>query len=811
MKKDEIRVGGLYEAKVNGRYTTVRVDDICENSTHPYTVTNLSTGRQIMFRSAAKFRREVKPEKASVYGKGGSGRDAAAAQAQIDVQEASEENCPTVEPTATTAATVSPTLPSHTEGEQSSDPTQVMTSGVPSVTSQPAAVTVSGLAARIAATASAPTTCKLTAEQQDILCTAKLIEQAYADGQRIMVIAAGAGTGKTFVLKQLEQVLCGNGQYTAFNASLVAESKAKFTRAACNTTHSLAFRAVGHRFKHRLNSNRMRSQELAYRLGIEDFYVHLPECIQPRDENGNPAIRRIKATYLAGQVMEAIKRFCMSAERSIGPKHFKTFSGLDEQGQWTNSNKVRDYLLPFAEKAWIDLQSEQGTLPFAHDHYVKIWQLGTGKDRPIIAADYILLDEAQDTAPVMLDILMQQTHALIVLVGDDNQSIYAWRGAVNAMAAFPGAPRRLLSQSFRFGQTVADVANSILAGLEQATDLIMRGLESIPTRVCEVEQPRCYIYRTNAGAIGRLMTELDSNRRGHLIGGSKETIAFCEAAIDLQQGRGTSHPELGCFTTWDEVVVYAAEDEGQDLRLMVKLIKAFTAEKIVKALKGMPTEEQADFVVSTAHRTKGREWSTVQLGQDFPTADKLGDEERRLLYVAGTRAQEELDISKCPTFCGGYNRKEEDSDQMGDGGRFVPGIEVRYTTPMPTPEAVAAYRMGRPARNGHATANPPAPAPAVPVAVPAAANGTANGTPRPAQPVQSEPERVRRTGLPADPGYSWISYNGSWVIEGPPDEAFTRGKGVMVPSRAGVKEIFLYTILKRDGFKWVYGVDETKF
>src|SRR5208282_4878925 len=108
----------------------------------------------------------------------------------------------------------------------------------------------SNLAAQIAAQ-NVPIAASLTQQQQDILAAAKEIEAAKNNGQRVMVIGAGAGTGKTFTLKQLEQVLAGNGQYTAFNSSLVAESKSKFKKAACNTTHSLAFRAVGCNFKHR--------------------------------------------------------------------------------------------------------------------------------------------------------------------------------------------------------------------------------------------------------------------------------------------------------------------------------------------------------------------------------------------------------------------------------------------------------------------------------------------------------------------------------------------------------------------------------
>lgn len=71
MKKKEIKVGGVYHAKVSGKLTTVRVDAIRESegfttgasywtrrtaSKTYYDVTNLRTGRKTTFRSATKFR-----------------------------------------------------------------------------------------------------------------------------------------------------------------------------------------------------------------------------------------------------------------------------------------------------------------------------------------------------------------------------------------------------------------------------------------------------------------------------------------------------------------------------------------------------------------------------------------------------------------------------------------------------------------------------------------------------------------------------------------------------------------------------------
>jgi hypothetical protein len=71
MRKNEIKVGGHYRAKVSDKIVTVRVDAIREDGMHlkaggrstisgtRYDVTNLSTGRKTTFRSAVKFRSPV--------------------------------------------------------------------------------------------------------------------------------------------------------------------------------------------------------------------------------------------------------------------------------------------------------------------------------------------------------------------------------------------------------------------------------------------------------------------------------------------------------------------------------------------------------------------------------------------------------------------------------------------------------------------------------------------------------------------------------------------------------------------------------
>ncbi len=598
-----------------------------------------------------------------------------------------------------------------------------------------------------------------TDEQATVLATSVAAQTGRAEA---VVIAAGAGAGKTSTLKMLEQVLKGKGQYTAFNSSLVAESRTKFVRAGCNTTHSLAFKEVGRRYAHRLNGPRVRSETIAYKLGIQAMTVDTGEV----KEDGTSKLKVLQPGFLAGQVLGAIRRFCQSADRAITAGHFPYIDGIDasEGGRrrYANNDAVKEYLVPFAERAWADLSSPEGTLPCSslmHDTYVKVWQLGTDENRPFIAADYILLDEAQDTAPVFLDILRQQSHAMLVMVGDSNQAIYEWRGAVDAMKAFAGAPRSLLSQSFRFGQTIADLANSILAELDEPTDLVMRGLPGLPSRVDVLADPKCVLCRTNAMAVGTLLQGYKDGKKVHLIGGGAETVKFVKAAKDLQEGRATSHPELGCFDTWAEVEAYVATDEGGDLKLMVKIIKAFGCDAIIEALENMPEEKDADLVCSTAHKSKGREWDTVKLAGDFPTRNKMGDSDRRLLYVAATRAKYVLDVSECPPFCGGRDEQT---------GKPIMGIKVDYTVPMPSAEELDAYLAAKGTEVQKSVA----------VAEPAPSSA------------------VRMPEAPLDQEFTWSNYNGDWVVRGPKGHA---GKVAKVTRKNGTSS---YELLKAVVKEW---------
>ncbi|MEU9044624.1 MULTISPECIES: UvrD-helicase domain-containing protein [unclassified Kitasatospora] len=446
-----------------------------------------------------------------------------------------------------------------------------------------------------------------------------------------LVVQAGAGTGKTTTLQMLAEADSRNGLYIVFNKAAASEAKRRFpARVQCTTAHSLAYRSVGHRYRNRLSSPRIPSRKVAAALGIHQDL-----------ELGGKVLEPWNLAYVA---TETVRGFCLSADHELTERHVPVQRGAESPEVHV---LLAEVVVPFARQAWADAIHPEGwKVKFLHDHYLKLWQL----TQPQLNAPYVMLDEAQDTNPVLESVINgQRGNTQLVLVGDSAQQIYAWRGARDIMTGSPG--RHLnLSQSFRFGTQLAHEANRWLSIVN--APLRLTGHHETRTSIGPVEQADAVLCRTNAGAMIEVRRHLGTGRRVAMAGGGDDLRKLALAARDLKSGKRTNHHDLLLFKSWGELQEYAENDPaGRDLLPWVELVDDLGHEEILGFLDRLGDEHSADVTISTAHKAKGREWPSVRIADDFPEPEPtdtgqpgpVSRSEARLAYVAITRARHHLE------------------------------------------------------------------------------------------------------------------------------------------------------------------------
>ena len=444
-------------------------------------------------------------------------------------------------------------------------------------------------------------------------------------------ISAFAGTGKTSTLRFLAETRKKPGLYIAFNRAIAREAKEKFPRTVdCRTTHSLAFRPIAAQYK--FSSGKMKTALNTRKLA--------DECNLQDRTFGRIKLNRLKQAYLA---LGTVRRFCQSHQPAILAEHIPPYSRL-AGAQPEELAEIKTFTLQQAETLWSRMTNRSDQMPLDHDGYLKLWAL----QQPRLAVDYILLDEAQDTNEVVLGVLALQ-QAQMVYVGDRHQQIYEWRGAVNAMEKIDGCREAYLTQSFRFGRTIAAAASSVIAALGEHRPL--QGNPAVTSVIGPCADPVAILARTNVGVMSEVIDTLARKQTPHVVGGVDDLKRMLKDVISLKNKEPAESPELFGFNSWDEVLTAVQEEEDEALRTFVQLVERFGELRLLWAMgRVTPYETRAGVIISTAHKAKGREWDSVRLSSDFVSSrpDRpatLDDAESRLFYVAMTRAKKHLDVA----------------------------------------------------------------------------------------------------------------------------------------------------------------------
>lgn len=103
---------------------------------------------------------------------------------------------------------------------------------------------------------------------------------------------------------------------------------------------------------------------------------------------------------------------------------------------------------------------------------------------------YIMIDEYQDSNLLQLSLIKNMTknvHDNIVVVGDDQQSIYAFRGAnfkniINFQKDFPNAKLIILNKNYRSTQGILNLANAIVDDAKEKYPKVLQATNTINDR-----------------------------------------------------------------------------------------------------------------------------------------------------------------------------------------------------------------------------------------------------------------------------------------------------------------------------------------
>ncbi|MFO0678693.1 MAG: 3'-5' exonuclease [Polyangiaceae bacterium] len=277
-----------------------------------------------------------------------------------------------------------------------------------------------------------------------------------------LLVLAGAGSGKTRVITQRVVRLIERGVppqtivALTFTNKAAAEMRERIGHALHDTGHGAkAAQAITISTFHSFGLGVLGKEKAAVGGAFTIF------------DQGDvlAAIKEIMRTVGASKALDAQ---AIATRISNAKNAFQSAEDLPDDGV-DEYDEVTKLVYPKYESAM------RGYRAFDFDDLVcgvaRLWQT-----RPDILArwqdrfHYLLVDEYQDTNRAQLALLtaLADRHKNICVVGDDDQSIYAWRGAdvrniLEFEEQYPGAEVVKLEQNYRSTTPILDVANSVIS------------------------------------------------------------------------------------------------------------------------------------------------------------------------------------------------------------------------------------------------------------------------------------------------------------------------------------------------------------
>ena len=415
----------------------------------------------------------------------------------------------------------------------------------------------------------------LTDEQQlvvDTVCS--------SNDNRIIAVNSIAGSGKTSTGDAIiRAVHPKNGFYTAFNKAIVTNSAARFGNLVkCKTVHALAWQYI------RPSS-------------IEEFTPNsIKENISYED----------KLT-----VINILDGFYRSA-----------FTDIEEYVDLATEDEViKDLVISYA------MMMLEGKIPVTFNYLLKCLHLLLLNKELELDFDLFILDEAQDTTAVTLEIFKLINSDKKIIFGDKFQNIYTFMDTVNAFEELNDLNLLRLTKSFRCNPFVAETVEHFGRQYLE-NDFQFKGN---PDVIQEYGASTAYLSRTNASVIERMYTLMTLGFKFHSVRNIDELFALPLVIDTLMQYRVLTDPRYkflekefykylsnncyGDFTDYLQLnmgspaIVSACNtvNKFKKLKIDIKYLK--------ERIKACNTDKR--LIVTTAHAYKGLEADTVIIENDL--------------------------------------------------------------------------------------------------------------------------------------------------------------------------------------------------
>lgn len=469
----------------------------------------------------------------------------------------------------------------------------------------------------------------------------------------ILKVIAFAGAGKTSTLKLIAGARKERGLYLAFNRDIAAEAKRKFalTKCSASTMHALALQAVTDIIGKptEITAKSIRNSGI-----MNQFHV--------------PIVQGWNNYRVASAVGRTLSEFCNSDSEEFLVEHGEAalISVLghpdlirDKSRKIIAEDAMRRLARPLAEMAEAVWHQHLERSEMNFDMLLKVLDLDSNlRSKAFSTYRYLMVDEAQDLNPVQRSIILK-TGLPIIAVGDPYQQIYSWRGAENALQVLPGT-EKFLTQSFRFGEDIAEVARHILRTRPDGGPK-QRLIGAGNGKIANHEGSKIGIVcRTNMGVLDEAIKFM---RRGIPLYVAKmpELMKDVRSAQALYNGdlKGVTTKAFQQFESWEELCMEAEESDAS-LKKVVDIIEGEMVGDIENLSTFMASDpKKAKVTICTSHASKGLEWPAVQLGGDWKDVKSMGKryrksltqseshktlaiEEWNTLYVGATRAMVRL-------------------------------------------------------------------------------------------------------------------------------------------------------------------------